>query len=408
MTTSMKENAALTPTNLRRRKYPKLWEAESSCDEIRKRPCLLEAEGTEESFHLARTVAKEELLRFSILDLSSSEYNKPFNIRFIVILSKSLVVAQQFSMSVLFLSGHRCVVCRSTGERTNAYCNPCYRDDNLLISMHIFTATLTIIGICASIARQQNKTVNIQRKRDRFQNRSLDALIIAGTLRFLSSVLRTLTASYSSDTVAALAIGGMVCSVATADYNYANGLSQKASMKQKENIVNLSERQRPAFLGGTVSLNCVFFSAALLASRLTSDTMSYFFFMWTVIFFAYYPETRYYLAHSHFGKIGKIVKIPYNHVEIMRKHVIYLPFIPLGNHVVSNKYSTKVSCVAILGTSMSSLALLNDGLEKTIFIIVQSYILIITPLWKSMLLKQKVRIKGPWDIVSLKLEDTAM
>lgn len=56
---------------------------------------------------------------------------------------------------------------------------------------------------------------------------------------------------------------------------------------------------------------------------------------------------------------------------------------------------------------MSSLALLNDGLEKTIFLIVQSYILIITPLWKSMLLKQKVRIKGPWDIVSLKLEDTS-
>lgn len=302
----IQEKITSAPAKQRLRRYPKLWEADCHYDEIHKIPCLFGEESREESFYLARTAAKQELLPFPTLDLSSSECNKPFIARFITIQSKSLVVAQQFSLSVLFLTGHRCVVCRSTGDRTVDYCNPCYRDDNLLTSMHMFTATLTIIGLCASIARRQNQTINIQRKRDRFQNRSLDALIIAGTLRFFSSVLRTLTASYSSDTVAALAIVGMVCSVATADYNYANGVSQKASTKQKKNIRTIPERQRPAFLGGTVSLNCVFFSAALLASRLTSDTMSYFFFMWTVIFFAYYPETRHYLAHCNFGKIGKI------------------------------------------------------------------------------------------------------
>lgn len=62
-----------------------------------------------------------------------------------------------------------------------------------------------------------NQRTNIQRKRDRLHNKSAgDAILIVlattGIVRFMSSSIlrrRTLTASYSSNTVTASAIGGI-------------------------------------------------------------------------------------------------------------------------------------------------------------------------------------------------------
>jgi len=352
-----------------RKSYPKLWEKDdesSSNNKPSKNMPSVIAPDSEDSFHWARSVRNTELPS-SGLQFAFTRNNGPFLIRLRKIVSRSLVVAHQFSLSTLFLVGHRCVVCRSVEESNEKYCEPCLQDHTLLFSMHGFTITLIVIALSTTIARRCNQVTKNRRKRDRLHSRSVDAILIAGILRFLSSVLRTLTASYSSDTVTALGIGGMICSVASADYDYANGLSRIAASKQHQQILSYEEKQRQKFLGGTVSINCVFFSAALLASRLPSDTVSYIFFMWTVILFAYYPEARFLVAQTKFGNI--------------------------------------VSLIAMVGTSISSFFLLNNGLETNAYIAIQSCILIVAPVYKTTLQKHKAKISGPWDIAHIKVEE---
>jgi|AntRauTorckE5430_2_1112549.scaffolds.fasta_scaffold01564_2 phosphatidylinositol glycan class C protein len=291
-----------------RNSYPKLWDQDddstSNNTPSKKMPITITPD-SEDSFHWARSVRNTELPS-SGLQFAFIRNNDPFHTRLKEIVSRSLVVAHQFSLSNLFLVGHRCVVCRSVEDPNEKYCSPCFQDNMLLFSIHVFTATLVAIAISTMIARRCNQEANHQRKRDRLHSRSIDAILIAGILRFFSSVLRTLTASYSSDTVTALAIGGMAGSVASADYNYANGISRFSASKQRQELSSsYGERQRQKFMGGTVSINCVFFSAALLASRLPSDTVSYVFFMWTVILFAYFPEGRYLVSQTKFGVTGE-------------------------------------------------------------------------------------------------------
>jgi len=290
-----------------RKSYPKLWDQDddstSNNTPSKKMPLNITPD-SEDSFHWARSVRNTELPS-SGLQFAFIRNNDPFHTRLKEIVSRSLVVAHQFSLSTLFLVGHRCVVCRSVEDPNEKYCGPCFHDNTLLFSMHVFTVTLVAIALSTMIARRCNQETKNQRKRDRVHSRSIDAILIAGILRFLSSVLRTLTASYSSDTVTALAIGGMVGSVVSADYNYANGISRVSASKRRQKASRYGDRQLQEFMGGTVSINCVFFSAALLASRLPSITVSYIFFMWTVILFAYYPEGRFLVSQTKFGNIGE-------------------------------------------------------------------------------------------------------
>jgi hypothetical protein len=382
-----------------RKSYPKLWEKddESSSNNkpSKKMPSNI-APDTDDSFHWARSVRNTELPS-SGLQFAFTINNDPFLIRLGKIISRSLVVAHQFSMSTLFLVGHRCVVCRSVEESNEKYCEPCLQDNTLLFSMHGFTITLIVIALSTMIARRCNQTTQIRRKRDRLHSRSVDAILIAGILRFLSSVLRTLTASYSSDTVTALAIGGMISSVASADYDYANGISRIPASKHHQQISTYEEKQRQTFLGGTVSINCVFFSAALLASRLPSDTVSYIFFMWTVILFAYYPEARFLVAQTKFGNIGES-----SEHKILKFCIAASSHELLTNAILLNQ---AVSLIAMVGTSISSFLLLNNGLEMNAFIAVQSCILIVAPVYKTALQKHKAKISGPWDIAHIKVEE---
>ena len=328
-----------------RKSYPKLWEEDPDSDSdsdspstrtrnhsITNRPSKMMpahiSPGTEDSFHWARSVPKTSLLS-SGLKFTSTTRNESFLDRFTIVLLRSLVIAQQFALSTLFLVANRCVVClsstsideTSTDSSTSSDCAPCLDDTSLMASMQIFTFTLVTIFVTTIFARRANEQKNmvIQKKRDRIHSRSIDAVLIAGILRFLSSVLRTLTASYSSDTVTALAVSGMILHVFSADYNYANGISKKAEkqvMKASQSSSHsYSLEAKPLFLGGTVSINCVFFSAALLASRLPSDTVSYIFFMWTVVLFAYYPEARYVFAHTSFGNAGELISECYKRMD---------------------------------------------------------------------------------------------
>lgn len=334
-----------------RKSYPKLWEEDPDSDSnsdsdspstltrtrnhnITNRPSKMMpahiSPGTEDSFHWARSVPKTSLLS-SGLKFTSTTRNESFLDRFTIVLLRSLVIAQQFALSTLFLVANRCVVClsstststdeTSTETSTSSDCAPCLDDTSLMASMQIFTFTLVTIFVTTIFARRANEQKNmvIRKKRDRIHSRSMDAMLIAGILRFLSSVLRTLTASYSSDTVTALAVSGMILHVFSADYNYANGISKKAEKQEmkasQSSSHSYSLEAKPLFLGGTVSINCVFFSAALLASRLPSDTVSYIFFMWTVVLFAYYPEARYLFAHTSFGNTGELISECYRRMD---------------------------------------------------------------------------------------------
>mmetsp|Transcript_28032 Transcript_28032/g.42958 ORF Transcript_28032/g.42958 Transcript_28032/m.42958 type:complete len:363 (-) Transcript_28032:145-1233(-) len=321
---------------------------------------------SEESFHWARSVPSTHLTSSGLVVFTSStSSDKPVLVCLLGMIERSLVIAQEFALSTLFLVGHRCLVCRTRADTHMEFvCLPCSEDGPLLSALHLFIGTLLVIVLSAFLARRQNQEWKRQRNRDRLHNRSIDAVLIAGILRFLSSVLRTLTASYSSDTVTALAIGGMCLHVMTVDYNYANGISDKARLLFEGGNI---DKLRPHFLGGTVSINCVFFSAALLASRLPSDADSYMFFMWTVVLFAYFPEARYMIAH-------------------MRIRALF-------------------SSMVMLGSSISAFLLLDVGLERYIFLIVQFCLLLVAPLWKVLLRKDKESISGPWDIAHLNVEE---
>jgi len=59
----------------------------------------------------------------------------------------------------------------------------------------------------------------------------------------------------------------------------------------------------------------------------------------------------------------------------------------------------------MIGASASSLLLLNDGLERNVFVTAQFCILIVAPIWKSMLRKCKEKVSGPWDIARVTVEE---
>jgi hypothetical protein len=324
--------------------YPKLWEIGDDGDEsnitnkpTRHMPSHI-IPGSEESFSWARSVPRAYLRITDDTTSKSGSKNGSNTLgehrTFLSIVSTSLVIAQEFAMSTLFLSAHRCLVCVFDENKDKAFhddtCLPCQDVLRISTSTYIFGLTFPIISFWSIYSRGKqvqaegfddtnkkdaNSNDNIkQLKRQRRRNRnrtrvfyrSIDAFMIAAMLRFLSSVLRTLTASYSSDTVMALAVGGMILHLLSCDYNFASGiLVRRSGQIAKTNVITY-EHGRPLFMGGTIAINSVFFSAVLLASRFSSDSSTYTFLMATVVLFAYYPEARHITALTFGNAFGKL------------------------------------------------------------------------------------------------------
>ena len=156
-----------------------------------------------------------------------------------------------------------------------------------------------------------------------------DGALLAALLRLLSGALRSLTASYSADTVYALAVCGMSIHLLGCDYAYANGVggaivndvdddggvarafvgapsppssggdgapTSASASTSASGGEDADRHPRPPFLGGTVSLNAAFFSTVLLSSRVRSDVASYAFVSSVVTLFAFYPASRHNIA----------------------------------------------------------------------------------------------------------------
>mmetsp|Transcript_6680 Transcript_6680/g.14610 ORF Transcript_6680/g.14610 Transcript_6680/m.14610 type:complete len:231 (+) Transcript_6680:468-1160(+) len=195
--------------------------------------------------------------------------------------------------------------------------------------------------------------------------RATDAVLLAAILRFLSSVLRTLTASYSSDTVNALAIGGMVVHLLACDYSYALGISQK----KVSDGSNKRQAGRPTFSGGTVSLNAALFSTTLLASRLPTNAVSYSFISSSVVLFAFYPAAR----HAIAKKSRSLLLSPCQ--------------------------------VITTATSSATFPLLENALERTVFLVTLACICVVSPVVRWRLQRRKEIICGPWDIAHIIVEE---
>ena len=137
--------------------------------------------------------------------------------------------------------------------------------------------------------------------RTKARHRLTDACLLGVLLRLLASVLRRLTASYSTDTVEALTIAAMALHLLTCDYTYSSSIpdtttttvpSSSISSSSSSSSLPQLKRNRPPFRGGTVSLNASFFATVLCISRLESDLTSYFFCSLAVICFGFYPQSR--------------------------------------------------------------------------------------------------------------------
>ena len=273
--------------------YPKLWRdadedrdqricangGTSSADTGEHEHCG--AGGTTESFLRARSIPSPNLV--------SLEVQRPLPRDLWDIMNNSMVVGQEFVLVCLFLARHRDAIEERETHTTK------YGKQILSMTAVALVAVLTLYNSQSSPDQEERVINNTKGRRKRMLVRASDAIVLAAILRFLASVLRTLTASYSSDTVNALAIGGMVVHLLACDYSYALGIETKGNDGGDDGHSGSSRRMhtgRPTFLGGTVSLNASLFSTTLLASRLPTNVMSYAFISSAVVLFAFYPAAR--------------------------------------------------------------------------------------------------------------------
>jgi Phosphatidylinositol N-acetylglucosaminyltransferase len=208
------------------------------------------------------------------------------------IVSNTLVVGQEFVLTCLLLAGHRAALREERFRRLNQ--NPIFdgiHSDRLLVSLGLLWLTLVVSVV-------QNRFATS--KQYKIRHRLTDFLLMAVLLRFLSAVLKTLTASYSSDTVYALAIASLALHLLACDYAYANGYSDdnhRCNEKEDEVAPIVDDKhKRPTFKGGLLSLSSAFFATTLLASRLESNAAVYVFVCSSVVIFALYPAARHLVA----------------------------------------------------------------------------------------------------------------
>jgi hypothetical protein len=244
--------------------------------------CLWKRDEEKEKKKNKRLEEEEEDETFeAILERFSS---RPAKKSLFVLTSNAVVVVQEFSLTCFLLFRHRLALLEE--EELPYSAGRQWKVDLSTASMMCAFLLAVFYSARADQTHQLSRTVKARQ-------RSADAALLAVLLRLLASLLQSLTASYSSDTVGQLAVAGMLVHLLACDYSYANGrLPPKLPLQQQSS-------PRPPFRGGTVSLNAALFSVTLLVSRLRSHTAAYLFVSHAVVLFAFYPATRHAIAHSY-------------------------------------------------------------------------------------------------------------
>ena len=229
-------------------------------------------------------------------------------------LSNTMVLVQEFVLTCFLLAGHRAARLEELDYIRRL--EEGIPTDGGIHSIRLLTS-LGLIWLTLVVAVVHNRFANS--KRYTIRHRFTDFLLMSILLRFLSAVLKTLTASYSSDTVYALSTMSLLLHLLTCDYDYANGLNKNDNNEIDRTDCDTASRshggyyrnknlERPTFEGGMTSLTSAFFATTLLASRLENNATVYIFVSSSVILFALYPAARHLVAIKatrHVGKWGK-------------------------------------------------------------------------------------------------------
>jgi len=164
-------------------------------------------------------------------------------------------------------------------------------------------------------------------------------LVLGGFLLFLTPILRSLTATYSDDTILFLSIMCLMLHLLTHDYAFIN---------------NYRER-----FAGMASLNLAIFATVMLASRLETNRKVFSFVVFAMELFALLPV------------VGHLLRRHYEEAALK-----YTGFLCL-TVVVSLHFVSKVSSIG--------------------YAILTVAITFVCPLWLKYLQKYKAIIHGGWD-----------
>lgn len=192
--------------------------------------------------------------------------------------ANTLVVVQEIALTSYLLERHNVAILVESGKF----------DANLGVrvdrSSQLMCLALFMVVYFSSRAEREPT----QKRSTKVRQRLVDGLLLACLLRFMSSLLRNLTASYSSDTVQSLVIAGLLLHLFACDYSYGNGQDPLVTLKG-----HVTNRQgRPPFRGGTISLNAALFSTILLVSRLRSNAAAFFLVCVSICDFGFFPLSR--------------------------------------------------------------------------------------------------------------------
>ena len=235
---------------------------------------------------------------FTTLKSSKTESLEEISLRFKVspqkrtlfqLCANSVVVVQEFALTSFLLARH---------QLTLLY-NPDSASWHQQLYLELSTAAIVLALLMAVVYSSRADQSKQQDRKTKFTQRSRDAILLALLLRWVAGMLQSLTASYSSDTVQALALAGMTVHMLFCDYSYANGRDTAATSTTTAISVVQAETAHPPFLGGIYSLNAAFFSTTLLVSRLPDRLSAYFFSSLAILIFAHYPATRHAISASY-------------------------------------------------------------------------------------------------------------
>ena len=183
-------------------------------------------------------------------------------------------------------------------------------------------------------------------------------LLFAMGLRVLSPVLRTLTLSYSDDTIRALALALLGAHLLFHDYaSFRTDGPQQQSQQQ--------EQQQPELHHGTVALNAAVLAAVLLASRLPSNEAVFALTLLAVELFAFSPLARHQVRqHSTAAHVGLTL-------------LLVLLTAGLLLHATGRPALAALYCVTV------------------------AFVTLACPLWLRGIYARKNTIQGPWDVATV-------
>lgn len=313
--------------------------------------------------------------------------------------SQAIVVLQEFFLTSFYVIRH-CLYTITTptsshhdvsARQSSSKLDPLWET---LTMVAIFLALfLSVLYAAQSDPQQQQQ----QDRKTKVLQRSTDSAVLAVLLRFLASLLRSLTASYSSDTVQALAMMGFLLHMLTCDYSYARGKNSSSSSSKKRfpilqnnaaTTMLLRQSERPVFRGGTISLNAALFSTTLLVSRLQDSMSTYFFVSLAIILFAFYPVTRHAISTTFPAHKSLATWL----ISLFMGVSTFCSLMLLQDHYQHQQQNTRP-------LSISTYHVGNHHLMPAFF--GMSFMIgLLYPAWRYIAQSAKVSLKGPWDIPS--------